>query len=138
MMLPKTQSLSGASSLLSAANKSPFLNPTYYPSLQYPYWYSRANTASATNSYPYKSLSKSPYSTTFGSPLASKLTSGGIYGDDYRLSSLANFDPIATVASSLRPTATMRLRTKPFVFQPHLAPIYTRHSILTQNADLKK
>lgn len=138
LMLPKTQGLSGASSLLSAANKSPFLNPTYYPSLQYPYWYSRANSASVTNSYPYKSLSKSPYSTTFGSSLSSKLTSGGIYGDDYRLSGLSSFDPIATVASSLRPTASMRLRAKPFVFQPQIAPIYTRHSILTQNPDLKK
>lgn len=138
LMLPKTQGLGSASSLLQAANKSPFLGQAYYPSLQYPYWYSRTNSASVTNPYPYKTLSKSPYSTSFGSPLSSKLASSALYGDDYRLSGLSSFDPIATVASSLRPSTTMRFRAKPFVFQPHVGPIYTRHSILTQNPDLKK
>jgi hypothetical protein len=44
---------------------------------------------------------------------------------------------LANMASSLRPTAAMRLRSKPFIFQPQVLPIYNRHSILTQSLDGK-
>lgn len=140
-MLPKHYGLGASSAALlqaAAAGKSPLsLTSSYYPALQYnPSWYPRLSSA-VTNPYPYRSLAnKNPYpSLLSGLPLSSKLasaaTSGQLYSDESRLHGLSNYDPIANMASSLRPSTAMRLKSKPFVFQPHVMPIYTRHTILT-------
>lgn len=125
--------LSASSALLQAAAKHPLVKQGLYSSLNYPYWY-RNSSPAITNAYPYKNLSKSPYSPFLGGPVSSKLISS-LYSDDAKYS---GFDPISAVASSLRPSTSLRLRTKPFVFQPQVLPIYTRHSILTQPLDTKK
>lgn len=134
MIIPKTHNLHAPSSpLMQAPNKSNFMNPYY--SLQYPYWYSRGASPQVTNSYPYRNLLKNSYSSLLNNQakLASA-GSGGHYSDESRVHS---YDPLSNVASSLRPS-TIRLRSKPFVFQPHVLPIYTRHTILTQPLDVKK
>lgn len=145
-MLPKPYGLGASSAALlqaaAAASKSPLsLSSAYYPAFQYnPHWYPRLSSA-VTNPYPYRNMgTKNPYSLLNG-PLSSKLAaaaaSGQLYSDDTRLHGLSNYDPIANVASSLRPSTAMRLKSKPFVFQPQVLPIYTRHTILTPS-DVKK
>lgn len=138
MMLSKPHNLIPQSQMLNIANgKSSLLNPAYY-SLQYPYWYGRGNTVPATTAYPYKNLSKSPYSIINGQSSPKIQSSSGFYSDESRIHSLTNYEPLANVASSLRPSTTMRLRSKPFIFQPHVLPIYTRHTILAPTMDVKK
>ena len=132
MMLPKpTYGVGGSSYLGGAAGKSALLS-SYY-ALNYPYLY-RATNPSVTTSYPYKNLNKSPYASLLSSKLAG---TGGFYSDESRIHSLT-YDPISSVASSLRPSSAMRMRSKPFVFNPHVMPIYTRHSLLSQPLDVKK
>lgn len=134
MMIPKSHNLhASASSIMPTSSKSNFLNPYY--SLQYPYWYPRGASPQVTNSYPYRNLMKNPYSSLLnGSAKLAAAATGAHYSDESRIHSLT-YDPLSNVASSLRPS-TMRLRSKPFVFQPHVLPIYTRHTILTP--DVKK
>lgn len=136
MMIPKAQNLhASSSSIVPSSSKSNFLNPYY--SLQYPYWYSRGASAQVTNSYPYRNLMKNPYSTILNnSAKIAAAASGSHYSDESRIHPLT-YDPLSNVASSLRPSS-MRLRSKPFVFQPHVLPIYTRHTILTQPIDVKR
>lgn len=137
--------------LHAAAAKNRLLNPAYYPTLQHPYLY-RGSSSSITNPYPYKNIHKNPYSSLFQGPVSSKLalSAAGLYSDESRgLHGLGggggggggiggnHHDPLSNVASSLRPSTTMRLRTKPFVFQPQVLPIYSRHTILTQPLDVK-
>lgn len=137
MMLSQKQqgSLSPAASLLHAAGKSALLNNPYYSALQYPYWYTRGSSTSVTNSYPYKNIHKNPYSPFLNGPVSSKLAaaaSGSLYTDESRYNPISSsYDPLTNMAS-LRPTSTMRMRSKPFIYQPQVLPIYTRHSILTQ------
>lgn len=138
LMLQKAHGLGSPSTLLQSASKNRYLTP-YYAPLQYPYLY-RGSSPSVTNPYPYKNIHKNPYSSLLNGPVSSKLAaaaSGGFYSDESRLHGLTSFDPLANVASSLRPSTTMRLRTKPFVFQPQVLPIYTRHTILTPPLDVK-
>lgn len=138
-MMSKPQHPSPHSPLMQAPNgKNSLLNSPLY-SMQYPYWIPRTNTLPATTAYPYKSMNKL-YSSLLSGQGSSKLSSqGGLYSDEARsIHSLANYDPLANVASSLRPSSTMRLRAKPFVFQPHVLPIYTRHTILAPTLDVKK
>lgn len=141
LMLQKAaQSLAGPSSLLQGKNR--FLSPSYYSALQYPYLY-RGATQSLTNPYPYKNHHKNPYSSLLSGSMSSKLAAaaaanpGNMYTDESRLHGLTGLDPLANMASSLRPSAAMRLRSKPFIFQPQVLPIYTRHSILAQPLDGK-
>lgn len=131
MMMPSKMSYGAPSSLLhSAASKSAYLNPPYYASLQYPYWYGRSNSPSVLSSYPYKNFGKSSYQSLLGP------TSGSKLGSDEHRFSLASYDPLANVASSFRPTS-VRMRPKPFMFQPQILPIYSRHSILSQPQEVK-
>lgn len=134
MMVPKSPGLHTSASSVSAS-KSNFLNPYY--SLQYPYWYTRGSSSQVTNSYPYRNLMKSPYSSILNNSAKLAVAAAGRhYNDESRIHPFT-YDPLANVPSSLRPS-TMRLRSKPFVFQPHVLPIYTRHTILTQPIDVKK
>lgn len=138
MMLSKPHNLLPQSQMLSVASgKNPLLNPAYY-SLQYPYWYGRGSTIPATTAYPYKNTNKSPYSIINGQSSQKMPNSNGFYSDESRINSLTNYEPLANVASSLRPSTTMRLRSKPFIFQPHILPIYTRHTILAPSMDVRK
>lgn len=138
MMYTKPHNMIPQSPLLSVSNgKSALLNPAYY-SLQYPYWYGRGSTIPATTSYPYKNANKNPYAILSGQSSSKLPSSGGFYSDESRIHSLSSYDPLSNVASSMRPSTTMRLRSKPFVFQPHVVPIYTRHTILTPSLDVKK
>lgn len=138
MFQKAAHSLMNQPSLLHAAAKNRFLNPAYYSAIQYPYLY---RGSSPTLAYPYKNLNKNPYSSLLNGPVSSKLaaaaTSGQLYSDESRIHSLTSLDPLANMGSSLRPSTTMRLRNKPFVFQPQVLPIYTRHTILTQPLDVK-
>lgn len=133
MVLPKPAHGLGASSYLNGPMGKSSLLSSYY-ALNYPYLYSRANSPSVTTSYPYKNLNKSPYASLLSSKLAG---SGGFYSDESRIHPLT-YDPISSVASSLRPSTAMRLRSKPFVFNPHVMPIYSRHALLSQPLDVKK
>jgi len=144
MIVPKTQGLGVSYPLVfSGSSRGAYMNPGYYSSLQYPYWYTRGSSPSVINSYPYKNAHKNPYSALIGGQAASKLptnaaasvTSGNLYSDESRYHGSTSYDPMTNVASSLRPT---RLRSKPFVLQPHVLPIYTRHTILTQPIDVRK
>lgn len=136
LMVPKVHGLGVQSSLAHypGTNKYPFLNGGYY-STYYPYWYSRNTSPTITNAYPYRN--KNSYSSLLSGPVSSKLAaaaSGALHNEESRVHGSSNFDPISNVASSLRPTSTMRLR-KP-LYQPHLLPpIYTR---LTQPLDSTK
>lgn len=136
MFQKAAHSLMNQPSLLHAASKNRLLNPGYYSPMHYPYLY-RGHSPSITNPYPYKS--KNPYSSLLNGPVSSKLAaaaSGHLYTDESRLHGLSSLDPLSNMGSNLRPSA-MRLRNKPFVFQPHVLPIYTRHTILTQPMDVK-
>lgn len=122
----------------SMAAKIPFLNQAYY-SMHNPYWYNRG-ISSATHSYPHKNPNRNYHSPIVNGHTPSKLqqTSNNLYSDESRIQQVSNYDPLINVASSLRPTTSMRFRPKPFVFQPHhVLPIYTRHTILTQPLDVK-
>lgn len=132
VMYPKAHGVYGPSSSLMHSNsvKNPLMSPTYYSSLHYPYVYGRGSSHSSTSSYPYKSLHKSPsYPPSLHGP--SKLShgnGGGLYSDESRLHSITSYDPLANVASVLRPSG-IRIRSKPFLFHsPH--HVYARQPFL--------
>lgn len=131
VMYPKAQGGYAPTSSLMQPNaiKNPLLNPTYYSTMNYPYIYGRGSQ-STTSSYPYKSIHKNP---AHSAPLqsASKLQhGGGFYSDESRLHGLISYDPLANVASVLRPSG-MRIRNKPFLLHsPH--HVYARQPFLPQ------